>query len=226
MIDRRTFLVASSVGYAGMRYGTPAAADRVHLAKPAQRNGAAKSTILFFLCGGASHIDTWDMKPDAPDSYRGPFRPIATSAPGIRLCEHLPRTAQQAHHLSLVHGVTDGGRATGDHHAGYYYHLTGQAPDNTFRTQGNDRRPYKEDWPFIGSVVGAIRPQHRSLPQVVTLPHQPSRAPYTRPGQFSARLGVAHDPFCLKNDPSRPLPAGPKTAPVACKERGWVDGVA
>lgn len=205
MINRRTFLVASSVGYAGLRLGHPAFADRVDSFQATGRDKPAKSTILFFLCGGASHIDTWDMKPDAPDAYRGPFRPLATSAPAIKLCEHLPMTAKQAHHFSLIHGVTDGGKATGDHHAGYYYNLTGKVPDNTFRTQGNDRRPYKDDWPFIGSVVGAIRPQHKSLPQVISLPHQPSRAPYTRPGQFSARLGVAHDPFCLKNNPAAPL---------------------
>lgn len=205
MIDRRTFLVASTVGYAGLKFSRPAAADHVQTAKTGVRQRPAKSTILFFLCGGASHIDTWDMKPDAPDIYRGPFQPIATSAPAIRLTEHLPKTAKQAHQLALVHGVTDGGKATGDHHAGYYYNLTGRVPDVTFRTQGNDRRPYPDDWPFMGSVIGAIRPQHRSLPQVVTLPHQPSRAPYTRPGQFSARLGVAHDPFCLKNNPASPL---------------------
>ena len=205
MINRRTFLVASTVGYAGFGSAPFAFADNVKSFQTVERKRVAKSTILFFLCGGASHIDTWDMKPDAPDSYRGPFQAIATSAPAIKLCEHLPLTARQAHHVSLIHGVTDGGKATGDHHAGYYYNLTGQVPDNTFRTQGNDRRPYKDDWPFIGSVVGAIRPQHPSLPQLVTLPHQPSRAPYTRPGQFSARLGVKHDPFCLKNHPSRPL---------------------
>jgi hypothetical protein len=205
MLNRRTFLVASSVGYAGLKFGKPAAAQQPTQTDSPQRPAAAKSTILFFLCGGASHIDTWDLKPNAPDSYRGPFQPIRTTSADIQLCEHLPLTAKQAHHMALVHGVTDGGKATGDHHAGYYYHLTGKAPDNTFRTQGNDRRPYKDDWPFVGSVIGSVRPPHRSLPQVITLPHQPSRAPYTRPGQFAARLGVSHDPFCLKNNPEIPL---------------------
>lgn len=140
------------------------------------------------------------MKPDSPSAYRGPFDPIKTTAPGMLLCEHLPLTAKQGRHLAVVQGVTDGGRATGDHHAGYYYNLTGHAPDMTFRTQGNDRRPYRDDWPFMGSVVGSRRPQHPSLPNVITLPHKPSRAPYTRPGQFAARLGVEHDPFYLMGD--------------------------
>ena len=72
----------------------------------AAQAGKAKSTILFFLCGGASHIDTWDMKPDAPAEYRGPFQPIATSAPGVQLCEHLPLLARQAHHLAVVRSIS------------------------------------------------------------------------------------------------------------------------
>jgi len=201
--DRRTFLVASTAGVAGLGAGLPLFASPVTGSSRGTR--AAKSTILFFLCGGASHIDTWDMKPEAPREYRGPFEPIRTTATGIELCEHLPLLAQQAHHLAIVNSVTDYGRATGDHHAGYYYNLTGHAPDRTFRTQGNDRRPYPDDWPFIGSVVGARRRPHPSLPQVITLPHKPSRAPYTRPGQFAARLGVEHDPFYLYGDAQHPL---------------------
>ncbi|QDS89325.1 hypothetical protein EC9_35240 [Rosistilla ulvae] len=202
-IDRRTAIVASSVGYAGMRLPSAATASP---GSPATRSaGKAKSTILFFLCGGASHVDTWDMKPDAGSAYRGPFASIQTAAAGIRLCEHLPMTAKVADHLAIVHGVSDRGRATGDHHAGYYYNLTGHAPDNTFRTQGNDRRPYADDWPFMGSVVASRREPHESLPQAITLPHKPSRPPYTRPGQFSARLGAEFDPFYLSSDPGQPL---------------------
>src|SRR5580693_6841869 len=87
-MTRRTFLVASSLGLAGLSSGAPTAGA----AAPSGRlaGGRARSTILFFLCGGASHIDTWDLKPDAPAEYRGPFRPLATTAPGVRLCEHLP----------------------------------------------------------------------------------------------------------------------------------------
>ena len=196
-VNRRTFLVASALGA-----GTTATPS-VH-GNPV-RTSPARSTILFFLCGGASHVDTWDMKPEASLDYRGIFRPIATSTSAFSLCEHLPLTAQQAHHVSLVHGVTDFGKATGDHHAGYYFNLTGRTPDLTFRTQGNDRRPYPDDWPFMGSVVGSQRPAHPSLPQVISLPHKPSKAPYTRPGQFAARLGVEHDPLYLHGNAKNPL---------------------
>jgi hypothetical protein len=205
-IDRRAFLVASTAGVAGFRFGQNACAatnDAVPVAPAAPR---AKSTILFFLCGGSSHIDMWDMKPHAPSEFRGEFDPINTSAPEIQLCEHLPMTAKQAHNLAIVRTVADRGQATGDHHAGYYYNLTGHVPDLTFKTQGNDRRPYPDDWPFMGSVIGSRRPAHPALPQVITLPHKPSRAPYTRPGQFAAKLGFEHDPFYVygsENDPLR-----------------------
>ena len=167
--------------------------------------GKAKSTILFFLCGGASHLDTWDMKPNAPSEYRGPFQPVATSSPEIQLCEHLPMTAKVAHHLAIVRSVGDHGRATGDHHAGYYYNLTGHAPDPSFRQEGNDRRPYPDDWPFMGSVVAMRRGEHPSLPTAITLPHKPSRLPYIRPGQFAGKLGMEYDPFYLNGDLENPL---------------------
>jgi hypothetical protein len=202
-LDRRTFLVASTAGFAGLNFGAKVRGAPTDDIRP--RTRPAKSTILFFLCGGASHIDTWDLKPDAPAEFRGPFDPIATRGADVRLCQHLPLTAKQAHHVAVINGVTDYGKATGDHHAGYYYNLTGHVPDQTFRTQGNDRRPYRDDWPFIGSVIASRRAQHPSLPQLISLPHKPSRPPYTRPGQFAARLGGEHDPLYLKADPAKPL---------------------
>ena len=146
----------------------------------------------------------WDLKPDAPLEYRGPFQPIATSAPGMQLSEHLPLVAQQAHHLALVRSV--GAKVnTNDHHAGYYYNLTGHVPDQSFLTLGNNRTPFRDDWPYLGSVVGAKRPPHPHLTNSITLPHMPSKAPYTRPGQFAARLGVEHDPLYVTGSLEEPL---------------------
>lgn len=199
-VSRRTFLSASM---AGMAAGTLPRTGFSEQAGPAG-SGKARSTILFFLCGGASHVDMWDMKPKAPAEYRGPFRPISTSSSEVTLCEHLPLLARQAHHLTLVNSV--GATVnTNDHHAGYYHNLTGHVPDVTFRTQGNNRTPYPDDWPFIGSVVAAKRPQHRFLPNAISLPHMPSRKPYTRPGQFAARLGVEYDPLYLNGTRDQPL---------------------
>jgi uncharacterized protein (DUF1501 family) len=202
-VSRRTFLVASATGFAGLTFA-PRRADAAAAPPAPPRSATARSTILFFLCGGASHIDMWDLKPDAPEEYRGPFRPIPTSAPGVRLCEHLPLVARQAHHLAVVNSLR-ASVATNDHHAGYYYNLTGHEPDRTFVTEGNNRRPYPDDWPYMGAVVASRRPQHPHLPNAITLPHKPSQAPYTRPGQFAARLGVEFDPVYIEGSRQTPL---------------------
>ena len=198
-------LIASTSGIAGWSFGRPApAADASAESGAAVGGGQAKSTILFFLCGGASHIDMWDMKPGAPREYRGPFEPIATSAHGVMLCEHLPLLARQAHHLTLINSV-GASVNTNDHHAGYYYNLTGHPADPTFQSLGNSRTPMPDDWPYMGTVVASRRPRHRSLPNAITLPYMPSRKPYTRPGQFAARLGVEHDPLYLQGSHEAPL---------------------
>ena len=100
--SRRAFLSASATTIAGLPFGLAPLQAAETAAQPTETRGAAKSTILFFLCGGASHLDAWDLKPKAPAEYRGPFAPIATSSPGVMLSEHLPLLAQQAHHLALV----------------------------------------------------------------------------------------------------------------------------
>ncbi|MCA9187184.1 MAG: DUF1501 domain-containing protein [Planctomycetales bacterium] len=201
-MHRRTFLVASTTALAGTTFGR-ATASAIGTASGGN-DGTAKSTILLFLCGGASHIDMWDLKPAAPLEYRGPFQPIATSADGLQICEHLPLVAQQAHHLALIRSVGSTVN-TNDHHAGYYYNLTGHVPDVTFRTLGNDRTPYPDDWPFMGSVVASKLPASKALPSAITLPHKPSKLPYTRPGQFAARIGVEYDPLYVDGNLDQPL---------------------
>ena len=230
-LSRRAFLVASATGVAGLSFGRPAPAA-ISGDTTTNAPGPARSTILFFLCGGASHMDTWDMKPEAPLEYRGPFQPIATSVPGVRLCEHLPLLARQAHHLAVVNSI--GATVnTNDHHAGYYYNLTGHVPDQTFLTLGNNRTPFPDDWPFMGTVVASRRPRHAELPNAVTLPHKPSKAPYTRPGQFAARIGVEHDPLYVQGHLDEPLkfqaPAlvleGSVSAERLASRRGLLGGI-
>lgn len=199
-LDRRTFLVAGGLSFFGANLAHAAAYTGA-----ASASRRARSTILLWLSGGASHIDLWDMKPDAPEEYRGPFRPIATSAPGVALCEHLPHLARQAHHLAVVRSVGDRGLGTGDHHAGYYYNLTGHAPDRSFHQLLNARTPYATDWPAMASVVAQKRPPHPYLPSNITLPHKEGAPEFTRPGQFSARLGIEYDPLFVEGTRERPL---------------------
>ncbi len=202
-MDRRTFLVASTSAVAALTYAS-ARAFAQPPAGSAQTGGKAKSTILFFLSGGASHLDMWDMKPQAPVEYRGPFQPIATSSPEVRLCEHLPLLARQAHHLALINSV--GATVnTNDHHAGYYYNLTGHVPDQTFLSLGNNRTPYSDDWPYMGAVVASRRPAHPQLTNSITIPHVEGAPAYSRPGQFAARIGTQFDPLIVQGSREAPL---------------------
>jgi uncharacterized protein (DUF1501 family) len=200
VVSRRTFLTASGLTFCGL-----ALPERSAPAAQSTSGGKARSCILVWLSGGASHIDTWDLKPNAPLEFRGEFKPIATSAPSVRLCEHLPLLARQAHHLAVVPSLGHAGRGTGDHHAGYYYNLTGRQPDPTFRQLLNDRKPQPTDWPFIGSVIASKRVAHPYLPSLITLPQKPGAPQYTRPGQFSARLGIEYDPVYVLGQRERPM---------------------
>jgi len=199
--SRRTFLLAGGLPFFGANLAGRASAAPA----PPGRRKVAKSAILVWLSGGASHIDTWDMKPDAPAEYRGLFIPIPTSAPAVQLCEHLPHLAKQAHHLAVVRSLGDHRRGTGDHHAGYYYNLTGHAPDRTFHQLLNARTPYPTDWPSMASVVAAKRPPLPNLPSAVTLPQKEDAPHYTRPGQFAARLGIEFDPVFVDGSREKPL---------------------
>ena len=202
-LDRRTFLMAGGLSFFGANLANGMALTS-RTAHPSRRR-IAKSAIMIWLSGGVSHIDTWDMKPDAPLEYRGSFKPIQTSAPGVLLCEHLPHLAKQAHHLAIVRSLGDHGRGTGDHHAGYYYNLTGHAPDPSFHRLLNARTPYASDWPSMASVVAYKRAPHPYLPQAITLPQKEGAPEYTRPGQFAARLGIEYDPVFVDGSRERPL---------------------
>ena len=190
---RRTLLTAGTLGFCGLALPPLAAAGM---------RRRAKSVILIWLTGGPSHVDLWDMKPQAPSDYRGEFKSIATSAPDIELGELLPHVAQQAHHLAIVRSLGHYNRARNDHHTGYYYNLTGHQPEPPFL---NSRKPQSSDWPYIGCVVGAKRPTHPYLPNTITLPQMAGEPGSYRPGQFAARLGVQHDPLFVIGDLQNPL---------------------
>ena len=195
--NRHDFLVAGGLGFCGLL-----AHDVLGASTTEQPKRTAKSTILIWLMGGASHIDTWDLKVNAPLEYRGDFQPIGTSAPEIELCEHLPLMAKQAHHVAVVRSVGHVNSPQNDHHTGYYYNLTGHCPEPGFN---NSRQPEPTDWPFIGSVVASRQKPHPYLPHCISLPDKAGAPGGRRPGQFAARLGIQHDPMYVYNGFDRPM---------------------
>lgn len=175
----------------------------------------AKSCILYFMEGGPSHIDLWDMKPDAPDQIRGPLRPIQTSLPGFDICEHLPRLAQVGHRLTVVRSVS---HRIVDHNAASYYILSGQQP---LRDGQLIRGPSPTNAPPYGSVLAKLRPIEQPLPAYVHLPRQYFNCGDFIPGVLGGFLGSAYDPF-IAGDASEPgyhVPGLEDRLPVAQFDR-------
>ena len=160
------------------------------------------------------------MKPEAPRNYRGEFEPIETSTAGITLCEHLPFLARQTRHLAVIKSLAHPRHGRNNHSSGYYYNLTGHTPDPSFAQQGESRSPRPDDWPFIGSVVTSKVKPHPYLPQPVTLPVKAGLSKTDAwPGQFSARMGLQHEPLYVYASRERPL----DFAVPALKLRAGVD---
>jgi hypothetical protein len=169
--------------------------------------GRAKSCILCFLFGAPAHQDIWDLKPDAPSSVRGEFKPIASSVPGIWLGEHIPAIARQAHRFTLVRSVH---HPDNTHTVAMHYMLTGQrhAQPNT------NPRNQPTDWPCFGAVMQYLRPGRSGLPSGISLnapANQVSASNHIFPGFFAGILGRGNDPLFVPQDPSapdfQPLPA-------------------
>ena len=163
------------------------------------RKGKAKAVILIYNCGGPSHIDLWDPKPDAGDDVRGPFQAIPTNVAGLRFSELLPRMAKRADKLAVVRSVHHEHQS---HNAAMYWTITGR-PYSVDSTLIN---PSRADLPSLGTLVGWLAQRDGysgALPPYVIAPapHCDSTA-YITPGQFGGVLGPKYDPFVLNRDPN------------------------
>jgi hypothetical protein len=101
-LDRREVLRIGGLGFTGLMWSDwlrarAAAADQPHADRKPATFGKAKACIVIFNYGGPSHLDIWDLKPDAPQEIRGVFKPAVTQVPGISITEHLPRLGKMAH---------------------------------------------------------------------------------------------------------------------------------
>ena len=192
-ISRRTAIQAGAIGLLGLGMNHLQALQAEAASGPI---ATAKSCIYIFLSGGLAQHDSFDMKPDAPEDIRGEFRPIATSTPGIQICEHLPMLAQRSHLWSLCRSLT---HTSNEHSAGHHIMLTGrsQLPPGF-----NPSRALSSDWPSIAATVGAVTQPRNNLPPAVILPeklvHSSGRV---IPGQFAGRMGSHRDPWFIEAAP-------------------------
>ena len=157
----------------------------------------AKSLVIVFLTGAASHHDTFDMKPEAPLEIRGEFNPIATSIPGYAICEHLPQLAARAHKYAVLRTLSheDNNHLMSTHHV-----LTGEKQPGGFF----DKVASRDDWPSYSGALAYLRRRDDGLPSGVNLPTFLREGPLTWPGQHAGFLGPNFDPWQITGDPNKP----------------------
>lgn len=188
-VSRRSFVQLGMAGMASISLGEIAKA-RAQSTRSASRT--ANAVILLWLDGGPSHMDLYDMKPEAPAEYRGIWKPIKTNVPGIEISELFPRQARVADKFSIIRSLHHG---TGDHFAGGHRMLTSRAG----RVSGASTA---SEYPSIGSIATKLLgPNSPGMPAYVGIPYSMSIG--IRPGYFGGNyLGVAHDPFDTGGDPN------------------------
>src|SRR5438477_10750741 len=155
LVSRRHMLQAGAISGLNLAAIPGMVAARVDADRPLGRGAAQKSCIFLWLCGGPSHLDTWDLKPQAPEGIRGPYRPIATAVPGLRLSELHPRLAALARHFSLIRSMTHVGNIS-NHFDAMHHLLSGEADAPL-------------DSPYIGSILSKVRPSERTVASYVWL---------------------------------------------------------
>src|SRR6478609_2644345 len=153
-ISRRELLRAGGLG--ALSLGLPGTVTAAVNTNRGLGGGAAeKSCIFILLCGGPSHLDTWDLKPEAPAEIRGPYKPIATAVPGMRISELHTRLATLTQHFSLIRSMTHVGNIS-NHFDAMHHCLSGQANAPA-------------DAPYIGSILSKVRPTRRTVASYVWL---------------------------------------------------------
>lgn len=187
--NRRSFLQLGLAGMAGVAIPSALAAnDRASLANRTRDT----SVILIWLDGGPSHMDMYDMKPDAPAEYRGIWKPIRTRVPGFDITELFPRQAKVTDRFSIVRSLH---HDTGDHFAGGHRMLT-------TKDLGVSGANTPQKFPGIGAIVNReLGPRQPGMPGYVAVPHAASIG--LVPGYFGgSMLGSHHNPFPTGGDPN------------------------
>lgn len=203
-IARREILRAGALTFAGLSlpHFLECAAAATSSSKAKQ-----KHCILMLLNGGQAQLDTFDMKPLAPESIRGPYRPISTSVPGVHICEKLPRLATLAHKMAIVRSMHHHLLA---HNTGAAYALSGHSPGSD-----QDIAPKSTDHPTFGSVISKVLPSPATMPSFVLTPTYLFDMGFPTPSAGGGWLGNAYDPFpVVRNRMMSPSPEWKGALPV------------
>src|SRR5712675_1463505 len=193
--SRRYALKVGGLGLLGLSLPGLLRAEAIREAQGKAPKARAKSVIFLYQFGGPSHIDMFDMKPDAPEGIRGLHKPVSTRADGITVSEHLPRLAKVMDKVTLIRSMHHHMK---NHNPASYYALTGHAPpvdDITLRDS-------PELFPGYGSVVDRLAPGSSEMPTFVGWAWLIGDVTIT-PGQGASFLGKMHDPLLITRDPNK-----------------------
>jgi hypothetical protein len=171
---RRDFLRLGTAGLLGLGL-----ADLLRVEASAQTHRPkATSVLMIWLAGGPSTIDIWDLKPAAPDNIRGEFKPIATRAKGVHICEFMPKTAKVMHHCSLIRSL--------------HHNIPEHGVGTRYMTTGNRPSPALE-YPGLGSLAARLLPASPGVPSHVAF-QRTAGAGY---------LGTSYAAFEVEGTPGR-----------------------
>src|SRR5436853_3944236 len=162
MLSRRELMRVGGLAFSGLTLPDLLRGQTATPAQPSSSFGRAKSCIVVFLFGAPAHQDIWDLKPLAPRDIRGDFRPIASNVTGILLGEHVPRIAQQTHHLALVRSVS---HPDNTHTVAMHYMLTGVRHARPSTNPQNQ----PSDFPTFGALLQKLRSGQGPLPAGISL---------------------------------------------------------
>lgn len=188
-VARREFLRLGVLGLGGLTL--PDLLRHRALAESVRGDAADTSVIFVWLPGGPPHMEMYDMKPDAPAEYRGQFRPIATTVPGLDVCELLPRHAKIAHKYNVVRSIA---HTFADHGGGHKKFMTSRDP----------RSPvgFVNDAPATGSIVAKLNEQKNvGIPNYCCIVER-GREQVDTFSLGAAYLGPSYTPFMVPGDPS------------------------
>ncbi|HEY7156801.1 MAG TPA: DUF1501 domain-containing protein [Gemmataceae bacterium] len=187
-LTRRSFLKVGTAGMAGLTLPNLLGLQQAGAVEAAKAK--IKNCITLFLVGSPGHLDTWDMKPSAPEDVRGAFKPAKTNVPGIQICEHFPLMARMMDKVALIRSLHYNSGAS--HENGQRWMMTGH--------DFSENNPQ----PHTGSVISRVFGPKGDLPASIVLPGKIANTGTSTPhGQAGAYLGSAHEPFFLNGDPAR-----------------------
>jgi len=195
-VPRRQILQAGGAGLFGLSLPQLLVAESVSSAVVPK----AKSVIFMMLFGGPSQLETFDLKPDAPEQIRGPFKPIASKTPELLISEHLPKMAAVSDKYCVIRTMS---HSFNDHSGGGHYLQTGKRWHIPI---GGGFSSTPKDWPSMGSVVEYLDQQRIGLtapmPSYVVVPNSlgtlEDKGQYRRPGEYGGWLGQRYNPLTTK----------------------------